>query len=261
MQKNILEIKNLKVNFHNDNSMSAVINGLSLEVKEKEIVALVGGSGSGKTITGLSILRLLPPNAEVIGGEIIFEGRDLLRFSEDMMRQIRGRVISYIFQEPLSALDPVFTIGFQLKEVLKCQAHLNNKEILKQAIGLIKIVEIPNPEKAIWDYPHQLSGGMRQRAVISQAIASRPKLLIADEPTSNLDVTVQAKIMDLFLNLKKEMSLSILLITHDLGLVEHFSDRVAIISQGKIVECGSTKDVLANPQASYTKELLDAVKL
>ncbi|MDP2939883.1 MAG: ABC transporter ATP-binding protein [Candidatus Omnitrophota bacterium] len=261
MSKNLLEIKNLKVNFYNDDSIPPVINGLSLEIKEQEIVALVGGSGSGKTITGLSILRLLPFNAKIIEGEIIFEGQDLLRLSEDKLRQIRGRKISYIFQEPLSALNPVFTIGFQIREVLRLNTNLSKREIEKEVQYLLKDVEMPRAQEAVSYYPHQLSAGMRQRAIIAQAIASKPKLLIADEATSNLDVTIQAKIMDLFLNIKRKLSLSILLITHDFGLVEAFADKVAIIYQGKILEFGRTKDILNNPNHSYTKELLEAVKL
>ncbi len=261
MYKNILEIQNLKINFYNEDFVNTVINGLSLEVKEKEIVALVGGSGSGKTITALSILRLLPMNCRITQGEVIFDGMDLLKLSENKLRRLRGREIGFVFQEPQSALNPVFTIGFQLAEVLRYHLNLEKDVLQKQSLSLIRKVGIPSAEKALLDYPHQLSGGMRQRAMIAQAIAAGPKLLIADEPTSNLDVTVQAKIMELFLELKKEMNLAILLITHDLGLVEHFADKVAVISQGRIVEFGQAKEILNNPQHSYTRLLVEAVRL
>lgn len=261
MAKNILEIKNLKINFYEGNFVNPVIKDLSLEIKEKEVVALVGGSGSGKTITALSILGLIPINCRVAEGEIIFEGNNLLKLPEDGLRQLRGKEIGFVFQEPLAALNPVFSIGSQIKEVLRYHTNLNREQINEKAINLIKKVGISNPEKTSKDYPHQLSAGMRQRIVIAQAIAASPKLLIADEPTSNLDVTVQAKILDLFLELRNDMNLSILLITHDFGLVEHFADKVAVISEGRIVEFGEVKEILNNPAHDYTKELLEAVKL
>ncbi|MDP3142829.1 MAG: ABC transporter ATP-binding protein [Candidatus Omnitrophota bacterium] len=258
---NLLRIENLKVNFSESAGSRQVINGLSLAVNSGEILALVGSSGSGKTLTGLSILRLLPIGANLVGGKIIFKQQDLLQISESQMREVRGRNISMVFQEPLSALNPLFTIGSQIKEVLRFRTELGKNEIEGKALDLLKSVGMPDPKKIINDYPHQLSGGLRQRAMIAQAIAAGPELLIADEPTSNLDVTLQAQIMELFRTLKKELNLAILLITHDLAMVSHLADRVAIICEGKIVEFGQVANILQQPRNPFTQALVEAVKL
>jgi ABC-type dipeptide/oligopeptide/nickel transport system ATPase component len=221
---------------------------------------LVGSSGSGKTLTGLSILRLLPVGANLVGGKIIFKQQDLLQLSESRMRAIRGRNISMVFQEPLSAFNPLFTIGYQIKEVLRFHTELGRNKIEEKVLDLLKSVGIPDPKKIINDYPHQLSGGLRQRAMIAQAIAAGPELLIADEPTSNLDVTLQAQIMELFRTLKKEFNLAILLITHDLAMVSHLADRVAIIYEGKVVESGQVAAILERPRNLFTQALVEAVK-
>lgn len=257
----LLRIENLKIYFFSEGTTNKVINGLSLEIEESQILALVGGSGSGKTLTGLSILRLLPSGAKIVEGRIIFKNQDLLQIGEEQMRAIRGKDIGMVFQEPLSALNPLFSIGYQIEEVLKFHTSLRRAERKKRVLDLLETVGIPDSQRIIADYPHQLSGGMRQRVMIAQAIAANPKLIIADEPTSNLDVTLQAQIMELFRNLKKELRLAILLITHDLAMVAHLADEVAIISGGKIVETGNTARILQAPQDPFSQQLVEAVKL
>lgn len=259
--ENLLKIDNLKVYFSKEKDVKKIIDGLSLEIGPKEILALVGGSGSGKTLAGLSILRLLPLGAGISGGKIIFQGQDLLQLEKVKMQAIRGKDIGMVFQEPLSAFNPLFTIGYQIKEVLKYHTDLSKGAIEARVLELLKIVGIPNPERIINDYPHQLSGGLRQRAMIAQAIAAGPKLLIADEPTSNLDVTLQAQIMDLFRKLKAELNISILLISHDMAMVAHLADRVAIIYEGRIVEFGQAAQILREPKHPFTQALVEAARL
>ena len=234
----------------------AILENISLEIKPQTILALVGGSGSGKTTTGLAILRLLPPALNIQKGKIHFQGNELLSSLESHMRGIRGKEISVVFQEPLYAFNPVFSMGSQIEEVLRFHTSFNRRQRQQKVLELLKLVEIPDPLRVVKSYPHQLSGGMRQRAMIAQAIAAGPKLLIADEPTSNLDVTLQAKIMDLFRHLKDQLKLSILLITHDLGMVSHLADEIAVMTKGRIVEFGGTQAILENPKHEYTKELL-----
>lgn len=256
--KTILEIENLKIYFSAESGKNRVVNGLDLKVNESEILALVGGSGCGKTITGLTILRLQPPQATIAEGRIYWQGHNIFELSDSQMRAIRGKEISMVFQEPLTSLNPLFTIGFQVAEVLRLHTDVKDNE-RKRIIELLEKVGIDQAEKIIDDYPHQLSGGLRQRVMIAQAIAANPKLIIADEPTSNLDVTLQAQILELFKELKRSLNLSILLITHDLAVVSELADRVAIIHDGKIVEEGSPKDIIDNPKDSYTKKLIEAV--
>lgn len=258
MSRNILEIENLKIYFPAESGTNKVVDGLNLKVKESEILALVGGSGCGKTITGLTILRLQPPQAIIAEGKIFWQGRDIFELSENQMRAIRGKEISMVFQEPLTSLNPLFTIGFQIAEVLKLHTEIK-QNYKSRIVELLRQVGISQAEKIIDDYPHQLSGGLRQRVMIAQAIAANPKLIIADEPTSNLDVTLQAQILELFKELKQRLNLSILLITHDIAVVSELADRVAIIHEGKIVEEGNPKDIINNPADSYTKKLIEAV--
>ncbi len=236
-----------------------LLDHINLEIPELSITALVGGSGSGKTTTGLALLRLLPLALSIKSGKIFFNDQDLLAASNDQMRAIRGGEISMIFQEPLYAFNPVFSIGYQIDEVLQFHTDLNRMQRQKRVLELLDLVGLPDPKRIAKDYPHQLSGGMRQRAMIAQSIAGDPKLIIADEPTSNLDVTLQARIIELLKKLKDELKLSILLITHDLGMVEHMADQIAVMTKGKIVENGTTHEVLSDPKHRYTQELMEAL--
>ncbi len=256
----VLKIAGLGVNAFDGMDHKRIVNSFNLIVEKEKIVALVGGSGSGKTTTGLAILRLLPEALMVHSGKIIFEGRDLLALSLEEMRQLRGAEIGMVFQEPLYAFNPVFRIGDQIKEVLIFHSSLGSEQRQKRILELLNLVGISEPQRIANSYPHQLSGGMRQRAMIAQAIAGDPKLIIADEPTSNLDVTLQAHIIELFRKLKDELRLSILLITHDLGMVEHLADEVAVLSGGRVIESGPTKEILQHPNSEYTKQLMAAFR-
>lgn len=257
----LLRIINLKIGFQKENQYTPVVDGLFLKVDRSEIVALVGGSGSGKTLTGLAILNLLPSGAQIKGGEIIFRGENLLAADKERMRHLRGQEIAMIFQEPLSAFNPLFTVGSQIAEVLRFHSRLEKRKIRERVEELLSMAGVPDPVRIAHAYPHQLSAGLRQRAMLAQAIALNPALIIADEPTSNLDVTLQAQIMELFLSLKNKFGLSILLITHDLALVGHIADRVAILSQGKIVESAATAALLSAPAHPFTRQLMEAAKV
>lgn len=254
----LLQINNLTVEVAENNAKRCLLDRINFSMDALSIVSLVGESGSGKTTTGLAVLRLLSPGLAITNGNVIFNNQDLLALPEDKMRGIRGRHIGMVFQEPLNAFNPVFSIGYQISEVLEVHTEFSAKQRRQRVLDLLDMVELPNPRQIVESFPHQLSGGMRQRAMIAQAIAANPQLIIADEPTSNLDVTLQAKIMELFRKLRKELNLSILLITHDLGLVAHLADQVVVMHSGKIVETGKANEVLANPQQAYTQQLLEA---
>jgi len=251
--KNLLSIENLTVAV----ASKVLVDGVSFDVPQGKIVAIAGGSGSGKTTIGLSVLRLLPSALSISQGNIIFEGRNLLDLSFEGMRQLRGSRIGTVFQEPLSAFDPLFTIGQQLDEVLVAHTKLSKQERFKKILDALAEVELSDPQRVYGSYPHQLSGGMRQRAMIAQAMVAAPSLMIADEPTSSLDVTLQVKINGIFNHLKKK-GVSILLITHDLGMIEQVADEVIILRQGVIVEKGKVREVCSQPQHEYTKELVEA---
>jgi len=248
----ILSINDLTVSV----GSKALVNQVSFDVSPHQIVAIAGGSGSGKTTIGLSILRLLPSALKIKQGSIVFEGKDLLKLSPAEMRQCRGARIGMVFQEPLSAFDPLFTIGQQCDEVLVAHTPLSKQGRFKRVLEILSEVELPDPKRAYECYPHQLSGGMRQRAMIAQAIMAGPSLIIADEPTSSLDVTLQVKIMDLFRRLTKKMS--ILLIAHDLGMIAHLADEVVILHQGQLIEKGLVAEVIGQPKHSYTRQLIEA---
>src|SRR5579884_2740775 len=254
----LLEIKNLKLDFiAGDRSLRAV-DDVSVSIDAGETLCLVGESGCGKSVTALSIARLVPtPPAKYIGGEILLKGKDVLKMSKSELREIRGGVVSYVFQDPSASLNPVFRVGNQIKESLKL--HRPEKATDAEVIRLLKLVGIPAPESRIKDYPHQMSGGMQQRVMIAMALASEPKLLVADEPTTALDVTIQAQILDLLLDLKRRMGMSILLITHNLGIVGDMADRVAVMYAGQVVEMSPARELLKRPLHPYTKALMNSV--
>lgn len=255
----LLEISNLQIGFRRDGAPPArVVDGVTLSLEPGETLGLVGESGCGKSLTALSIARLLPgPSAEILGGEIRLEGRDVLEMSETELRRVRGGVVSYVFQEAGAALNPVMRVGAQIKECLRL--HRPEAATDAEVVRLLKLVGIPAPETRARSYPHELSGGMQQRVMIALAIAPRPKLLVADEPTTALDVTIQAQIIELLRDLRRELGMSILLITHNLGLVGDLADRVAVMYAGQIVETAPTRELLKRPVHPYTQALLNSV--
>ncbi len=255
----LLAIKNLSIHVSTHIEKKVIVDDVSFNVGEKRVVALVGGSGSGKTTIGLSILGLLSPELRVTKGAIFFKKRNLRSLPEGAMRILRGKEIGMVFQEPLNAFNPVFRIGNQIDEVVQYHLDLSSKQRKARVLELLDIVGMKEPKIMAKAYPHQLSGGMRQRAMIAQAIAGNPSLLIADEPTSNLDVTLQARIMDLFKELKDKINLSVLLITHDLGVVQHLADDVVVMKEGQVVESGMTESILTKPGHEYTKKLMEAI--
>jgi len=232
------------------------VDDVSLHVGRGETLGLVGESGCGKSATALSIIRLVQPPGRIDAGSVLFEGQDLTKIDEEAMRRVRGARIGFVFQEPMTALNPVFTVGDQIAEALTVHGLASRAEARRLAIGMLEAVRIPNPAARARDYPHQLSGGMRQRALIAAAIACRPSLLIADEPTTALDVTIQAEVLDLLRDMRDRFGLSLLLITHDLGVVSRLADRVAVMYAGRIVEEGPARDVLSAPAHPYTRGLL-----
>jgi len=255
----LLEVRNLKTYFKDDHGVTKAVDDITFAVGEDEIVGIVGESGSGKTLTALSIMRLIPQGGCIESGEILFENKDILEFSQKDMLKIRGQNISMIFQEPFTSLNPVLRVGQQIDEILTLHKMLSAKEAKEETMRLLKKVRIESPERIYFDYPHQLSGGQRQRAMIAMALALRPKVVIADEPTTALDVTIQSEILKLLLSLKEEFKTSILFITHDLGVINEVADRLLVMKEGKIVERGRKADVLAGPKDPYTRKLLDAV--
>jgi peptide/nickel transport system ATP-binding protein len=256
----LLELKNLKTYFRRKKAMIPAVDGVDLVINKGETVALVGESGSGKSITSLSIMRLIPsPPGEIVDGQINFEGRDLVKATEDEMCKIRGNDISMIFQEPMTSLNPVLTIGEQITEVLTYHQHLNHGMAKKKAIEMLELVGFSRAKEIVNEYPHRLSGGMRQRVMIAMAMSCNPKLLIADEPTTALDVTIQAQILDLMKGLSKKFETSILIITHDLGVVSEVADRVVVMYAGQVVEEAVVEDLFENPLHPYTTGLLGSI--
>jgi oligopeptide/dipeptide ABC transporter ATP-binding protein len=253
----LLELQDLQVEFDTDSGAVRVVRGVSLDVQTGETVALVGESGCGKSVTALSIMRLL--SGRLSGGRVLFEGRDLAALSEVEMRGVRGGRIGMIFQEPMTSLNPVLRVGRQIEEVLALHQKLAPAASRAEAVALLGRVGIPSPAERAEQYPHELSGGMKQRVMIAMAIACRPALLIADEPTTALDVTIQAQIMVLLRSLQQDLGMALLLITHDLGVVAHFAQRVNVMYAGKIVEHGSVRDIFKRPSHPYTQALLGAL--
>jgi oligopeptide/dipeptide ABC transporter ATP-binding protein len=253
-------IRGLRTIFTTEDGIAAAVDGLDLDVRHGETLGLVGESGCGKSVTALSIMRLIPsPPGEIVAGEILFEGTDLLKLSESAMRKIRGNDISMIFQEPMTSLNPVFKVQDQIAEVFRVHRDMSRSDAAEAAVNMLKKVGIPSPEKRAKDYPHQMSGGMRQRVMIAMALACDPKLMLADEPTTALDVTIQAQILELMNEIKAEKGTGIILITHDLGVVAETADRVAVMYTGKIVEEAPADKLFSSPQHPYTIGLLKSI--
>ncbi|WP_330165212.1 ABC transporter ATP-binding protein [Iocasia frigidifontis] len=259
-KEKLLEMKRLKTYFYTEQGVSKAVDGVDFEIYPGETLGIVGESGCGKSVTSLSIMRLVPePPGKIIDGNIFFKGRDLTKLSQAEMREIRGNEISMIFQEPMTSLNPVFTIGEQISEVVILHQKVSKEEAREHSVEMLRKVGIPLPEQRISEYPHQLSGGMRQRVMIAMALSCDPALLIADEPTTALDVTIQAQILDLMNDLKDKFEMSIMMITHDLGVIAEVSDRVAVMYAGKVVEYTDVNTIFANPQHPYTWGLLNSV--
>lgn len=259
MAKNILEFKNLKTHFYTESGVVKAVNDVSFSIREGETVCVVGESGCGKSITAMSAMRLIAsPPGKIEGGEVIFQGQDLLKLKDGEMRLIRGNDLAMIFQDPMSSLNPVLKIGEQIMEPLMVHKYMSKKDALAKAIQLIEMVGIPRANEIVYSYPHELSGGMRQRIMIAIALSCDPKLLIADEPTTALDVTIQAQILDLMREIKANRKMSMMLITHDLGVVAEMADYVVVMYAGKVIEEAPVKEIFSNPRHPYTKGLLSA---
>jgi len=255
----LLEVQNLRTSFFTSDGVVHAVDNVSFHVRRGEAVALVGESGCGKSVTAMSIMRLVASPGKITGGAIRFKGRDLASLSEKEMRNVRGNDIAMVFQEPMTSLNPVFKIGAQVAEAIRIHRKMSKKDAWQEAGRMLELVSIPDPYKRLDDYPHQLSGGMRQRVMIAMALSCDPELLIADEPTTALDVTIQAQIMELLASLQKKLGLAILLITHDLGVVAEFCERVIVMYTGRIVEEASVGELFANPAHPYTRGLLKSL--
>ncbi|MEZ5387742.1 MAG: ABC transporter ATP-binding protein [Prosthecobacter sp.] len=260
MSTPILQVENLTTAFDTDAGRMTAVDGVSFDVPRGGTLGIVGESGCGKSVTAFSITRLLPqPHGKILGGSVRFEGRDLVSAPLEDMQKVRGNDISMIFQEPMTALNPVQTVGRQLAEAILLHTECEKAEVLARSIDMMKKVRIPAPEQRLNEYPHQLSGGMRQRVMIAMALINKPKLLIADEPTTALDVTVQAQILELIADLQKEMGMSVILITHDLGVIAEVCDEVAVMYAGRIIEQAEVHDLFAKPRHAYTRGLLESI--
>lgn len=256
----LLDVRDLETHFYGEESVTRALGGISFQVRSGETLGVVGESGCGKSITALSILRLLPKlTARTVGGQIHFDGRDLLKLSEREMRRVRGDRIAMIFQEPMTSLNPVYTIGRQIAEAIEIHSKVSRSEAMSKSKDMLKLVRIADPERRINNYPHELSGGMRQRAMIAMALACSPELLIADEPTTALDVTIQAQILRLMVDLKERTGTAIMFITHDLGVVAETCQRVIVMYAGRIVEQATVSDLFARPTHPYTKGLMQSL--
>jgi peptide/nickel transport system ATP-binding protein/oligopeptide transport system ATP-binding protein len=259
-KKPLLEVQNLSIHFFTEEGVIRAVENVSFEIYSGEILGLVGESGCGKSVTGLSLLRLIPtPPGRIVNGDITFDGRSLLNLEEKEMERVRGNDISMIFQEPMTSLNPVFTIGDQIMEAIILHQGLDKKAARERAIEMLDRVRIPSPDKTIDSYPHQLSGGMRQRAMIAMALSCQPKLLIADEPTTALDVTIQAQVLELLKEIQREMGMSVMLITHDLGVIAEIADRVAVMYAGRIFEYGPIEAIFGKMRNPYTRGLMTSI--
>ncbi len=259
MAENILEIEDLRTYFYTEAGVVKAVDGVDLTLRRGETLGLVGESGSGKTVTALSILRTVPRPGRIVSGRIRFDGEDLVSKPEHEMRKVRGKKIAMVFQDPNSSLDPVYSVEQQLTEVIRVHQNVTKEESLEKAVQLLELVGIPEPRTRVKQYPHELSGGMRQRVGIARALSSRPSVLLADEPTTNLDVTVQAQVLDLIKRLKNELRMSLVMITHDMGIIAEMADRVTVLYAGRVAETGDTSTIFNRPRHPYTEALLNAV--
>lgn len=259
MNAPLLEIKNLAVDFEMKQAKIHAVRDVSLSINAGETHCVVGESGCGKSVTAFSVMDLLEQNGKITNGDILFDGKDLRKISAEEFRKIRGKEISMIFQDPMNSLNPVYRCGDQIAEVLTNHSALSKKDALKEAIKMLDLVKVPNPEKRAMQYPHELSGGLRQRIMIAAAIICKPKLLIADEPTTALDVTIQKQILDLIADLQKEIGMAIMFITHDLGVVRKIADRISVLYAGEVIENGTTNDIFNSSKHPYTNGLLNAI--
>lgn len=257
---NILSVSRLKTYFYASAGVTKAVDGVSFDVQKGETFGIVGESGSGKTITALSILKLVAPPGKIVSGSAVFNGEDLLGLGEESLRKVRGAKISMVFQEPASALNPVFTIGYQIVETIAAHQDIGASKARDIAMGFLRRAHISDPDKVYQDYPHQLSGGTKQRAMIAMALANSPEFLILDEPTTALDVTIQAEILDLLDEIRSREKLSMLFISHDFGVIARMCDRVAVMRKGIIVEAGDKAQILNHPEEEYTRSLLESVK-
>jgi oligopeptide/dipeptide ABC transporter ATP-binding protein len=256
----LLEVRNLRTVFRKDDEDIIAVNNLSFDLEPGEIVGLVGESGCGKSVTALSLMGLVPdPPGKILGGEVLLEGKNLINLSESNMQKVRGKEISMIFQEPMTSLNPVLTIGEQITEILELHSGLSSREAIKEAISLLKLVGLPDPELRINEHPHQLSGGQRQRVMIAIALSCKPKILLADEPTTALDVTIQTQILELIQKLTKEIGTAVILITHNLGILARYASKIHVMYAGNLIESGSTDEIFYNPKHPYTLGLLNSV--
>ena len=259
MSDYLVEIKNERLSFFTPAGEVKALNDVSLTLREGEVLGIVGESGSGKSVTSYSLMGITPEPGQIVGGSVEFNGHRIDRMSEKEMRKVRGSEVSMIFQDPMTSLNPVYTVGNQIEEAILLHTDKTRREAKLRAVELLRLVGINEPEKRVRQYPHELSGGMRQRVMIAMALACEPKLLIADEPTTALDVTIQAQILELIMELKEKLGMAVILITHDLGIVSSMCDRIAVMYAGKVIECGTTDDIFYRPQHEYTKGLLRSV--
>lgn len=259
MSENLLQVKNLQTQFDTDAGVVKAVNGISFNLEKGKVLGIVGESGSGKSVTAYSILRILVDPGKVVGGEVLFEDDDILKYSKRQMRSFRGEKISIIFQDPMTSLNPVYTIGNQLMEAILLHTNRNRKQARERAIEMLTLVGVNDPQKRIKQYPHELSGGMRQRVMIAMALACEPDILIADEPTTALDVTIQAQILELMQDLQKKLGMAIIIITHDLGVIADMCDEIIVMYAGRVCERGTADEIFYNPKHEYTKGLMRSI--
>ena len=259
MSENILSVQNLHTSFHTDKGEVKAVNGVTFNLEKGKILGIVGESGSGKSVTAYSIMRILEKNGRITEGKILYKGQDIAEFSEKQMREFRGKCCSIIFQDPMTSLNPVFTVGNQLKEAIELQTDRKGKEAEARAIEMLTLVGVNEPEKRVKQYPYELSGGMRQRVMIAMALACEPDILIADEPTTALDVTIQAQILELMQSLQKKLGMAIIMVTHDLGVIADMCDEIIVMYGGRVCERGTAEDIFYRPHHEYTKGLLRSI--